>query len=73
MNDFNVYLFTSALYSMFLPRNKEWQAVIGLEIHAQIASASKLFARVSTKYGAPPNTQVSVFEAAHPGTLPVST
>ncbi|XP_045133440.1 glutamyl-tRNA(Gln) amidotransferase subunit B, mitochondrial-like [Portunus trituberculatus] len=48
-----------------------WEAVIGLEIHAQISSASKLFARTSTEYGAPPNTQVSIFESAHPGTLPV--
>ncbi|XP_050738169.1 glutamyl-tRNA(Gln) amidotransferase subunit B, mitochondrial-like [Eriocheir sinensis] len=48
----------------------EWQAVVGLEIHAQISSASKLFSRVSTKYGAPPNTQVGIFESAHPGTLP---
>lgn len=48
-----------------------WQPVIGLEIHAQISSASKLFSRVNTKYGAPPNTQVGIFESAHPGTLPV--
>lgn len=58
---------------MYLFSRNEWQSVIGLEIHAQISSASKLFSRVSTKYGAPPNTQVSVFESAHPGTLPVST
>lgn len=48
-----------------------WQPVIGLEVHAQILSASKLFSRVCAKYGAPPNTQVGIFEAAHPGTLPV--
>ncbi|XP_071524686.1 uncharacterized protein GatB isoform X2 [Panulirus ornatus] len=48
-----------------------WQPVIGLEIHAQISSASKLFSRVSTTYGAPPNTQVGIFESSHPGTLPV--
>lgn len=47
-----------------------WQPVIGLEVHAQILSASKLFSRVGAKYGAPPNTQVGIFEAAHPGTLP---
>lgn len=50
---------------------EKWQPVIGLEIHAQISSASKLFSRVKTKYGAPPNTQVGIFESAHPGTLPV--
>lgn len=48
-----------------------WQPVIGLEIHAQISSASKLFSRVGTRFGAPPNSQVGVFESAHPGTLPV--
>ncbi|KAK7063261.1 hypothetical protein SK128_028364 [Halocaridina rubra] len=48
-----------------------WRPVIGLEVHAQILSASKLFSRVCAKYGAPPNTQVGIFEAAHPGTLPV--
>ncbi|XP_064078843.1 glutamyl-tRNA(Gln) amidotransferase subunit B, mitochondrial-like isoform X3 [Macrobrachium nipponense] len=48
-----------------------WQPVIGLEVHAQILSASKLFSRVGAKYGAPPNTQVGIFEAAHPGTLPI--
>ncbi|KAG0726931.1 Glutamyl-tRNA(Gln) amidotransferase subunit B, mitochondrial [Chionoecetes opilio] len=48
----------------------EWEPVIGLEIHAQITSVSKLFSRVSTEYGAPPNTQVGLFESAHPGTLP---
>nr|XP_045605638.1 LOW QUALITY PROTEIN: glutamyl-tRNA(Gln) amidotransferase subunit B, mitochondrial-like [Procambarus clarkii] len=48
-----------------------WEPVVGLEIHAQISSATKLFSRVSTRYGAPPNTQVGIFESAHPGTLPV--
>nr|XP_053641409.1 glutamyl-tRNA(Gln) amidotransferase subunit B, mitochondrial-like [Cherax quadricarinatus] len=48
-----------------------WEPVIGLEIHAQISSISKLFSRVGTRYGAPPNTQVGIFESAHPGTLPV--
>lgn len=46
--------------------------MIGLEIHAQILSTSKLFSRVGTRFGAPPNSQVGVFESAHPGTLPVS-
>ncbi|XP_076068019.1 glutamyl-tRNA(Gln) amidotransferase subunit B, mitochondrial [Oratosquilla oratoria] len=52
-------------------KRKVWQPVIGLEIHVQISSESKIFSRIPTKYGAPPNSQVGVFEAAHPGTLPV--
>ncbi|GFO02787.1 glutamyl-tRNA(gln) amidotransferase subunit b, mitochondrial [Plakobranchus ocellatus] len=48
-----------------------WEPVIGLEIHAQIKSASKLFSGAGTQYGASPNTQVSLFDAAFPGTLPV--
>ncbi|XP_041359895.1 glutamyl-tRNA(Gln) amidotransferase subunit B, mitochondrial-like isoform X2 [Gigantopelta aegis] len=52
-------------------RKSKWKSVIGLEIHAQILSKSKLFSGSSTKYGAPVNTQVSFFDAALPGTLPV--
>lgn len=48
----------------------DWEVVIGLEIHAQIESASKLFSRSSTAFGAEPNTQVSMVDAAMPGTLP---
>ncbi|KAF6040869.1 GATB [Bugula neritina] len=46
-------------------------AVIGLEIHAQINSKSKLFSGASTEYGSSPNSCVSYFDAALPGTLPV--
>ena len=49
----------------------EWQPVIGLEIHAQLNTASKLFSGASTAYGAEPNTQASAVDAAMPGTLPV--
>lgn len=49
----------------------EWEVVIGLEIHAQIASDSKLFSGASTKFGGGPNTQVSLVDAAMPGMLPV--
>ena len=49
----------------------EWKGVIGLEIHVQITSNSKLFSGSGTAYGAPINTQVSLFDAATPGTLPV--
>jgi aspartyl-tRNA(Asn)/glutamyl-tRNA(Gln) amidotransferase subunit B len=48
-----------------------WQPVIGLEIHAQLSAASKLFSGASTAYGAEPNTQASVVDVALPGTLPV--
>ena len=48
----------------------KYEAVIGLEIHAQLATASKLFCGDSTAFGAPPNTQVSPITLGHPGTLP---
>lgn len=53
-----------------MPRHK-WNSVVGLEIHAQIASKSKLFSGAENVYGAPTNTCVSPFDAAIPGTLPV--
>ena len=49
----------------------EWEVVIGLEVHAQITSEAKLFSGASTKFGAEPNTQVSLVDAAMPGMLPV--
>lgn len=49
----------------------DWEVVIGLEIHCQILSKSKLFSGSSTKFGAEPNTQVSFVDAAMPGMLPV--
>ncbi|PPR45860.1 MAG: Aspartyl/glutamyl-tRNA(Asn/Gln) amidotransferase subunit B [Alphaproteobacteria bacterium MarineAlpha5_Bin8] len=49
----------------------EWETIIGLEIHAQISSKSKLFSSSSTKFGSEPNTQVSLVDAAMPGMLPV--
>ena len=48
-----------------------WEVVIGLEVHAQVISASKLFSGSSTKFGAKPNTQVSLVDSAFPGMLPV--
>jgi len=48
-----------------------YEVVIGLEIHAQVLSNSKLFSSSSTKFGAEPNTQVSLVDAAFPGMLPV--
>ena len=48
-----------------------WEVVIGLEVHAQVSSNSKLFSGSSTKFGAEPNTQVSLVDSAFPGMLPV--
>ncbi|GAB6034784.1 Asp-tRNA(Asn)/Glu-tRNA(Gln) amidotransferase subunit GatB [Galenea microaerophila] len=48
-----------------------WEVVIGLEIHAQLKTQSKIFSGSSTAYGAEPNTQVSIVDAALPGALPV--
>jgi aspartyl-tRNA(Asn)/glutamyl-tRNA(Gln) amidotransferase subunit B len=49
----------------------EWEVVIGLEVHAQVTSKAKLFSGASTEFGAEPNTQVSLVDAAMPGMLPV--
>ena len=49
----------------------KWEVVIGLEVHAQVSSNSKLFSGSSTKFGADPNTQVSLVDSAFPGMLPV--
>ena len=49
----------------------KYEVVIGLEVHAQVLSNSKLFSTSSTKYGSEPNTQVSLVDAAFPGMLPV--
>ena len=51
--------------------DKVYEVVIGLEVHAQVTSNSKLFSTSSTKFGAEPNTQVSLVDAAFPGMLPV--
>ncbi len=48
-----------------------WETVIGLEVHVQLATHSKLFSGSSTTFGAAPNTQANVFDLAMPGTLPV--
>jgi aspartyl-tRNA(Asn)/glutamyl-tRNA(Gln) amidotransferase subunit B len=48
-----------------------WEAVIGLEIHAQLATKSKIFSGSPTAYGAEPNTQASLIDLAYPGVLPV--
>lgn len=48
-----------------------WETVIGLEIHAQVASKAKLFSGASTEFGGEPNSHVSLVDAAMPGMLPV--
>jgi aspartyl-tRNA(Asn)/glutamyl-tRNA(Gln) amidotransferase subunit B len=49
----------------------QWEAVIGLEIHAQLATVSKIFSGASTRYGAPPNSQACLVDLGYPGVLPV--
>ena len=51
--------------------NNEYEVIIGLEVHAQVLSNSKLFSSSPTKFGAEPNTQVSLVDAAFPGMLPI--
>lgn len=56
------------MYTYF--RN-QWKSVVGLEIHAQISSQSKLFSRSANEFASPVNTNVSLFDSSIPGTLPV--
>jgi aspartyl-tRNA(Asn)/glutamyl-tRNA(Gln) amidotransferase subunit B len=49
----------------------EWEVVIGMEVHAQVASNAKLFSGASTEFGGAPNSHVSLVDAAMPGMLPV--
>jgi aspartyl-tRNA(Asn)/glutamyl-tRNA(Gln) amidotransferase subunit B len=51
--------------------NGPWEVVLGLEVHAQVISKSKLFSGAATDFGAEPNSQVSFVDAAFPGMLPV--
>ena len=52
-------------------RTGQWEVVIGLEVHAQVSSNAKLFSGASTDFGAEPNANVSLVDAAMPGMLPV--
>ena len=52
-------------------KKSKWEVIIGLEVHAQVSSNAKLFSNSSTKFGADPNSQVSLIDAAMPGMLPV--
>src|SRR6187399_2230286 len=49
----------------------DWEVVIGMEVHAQVTSKSKLFSGASTEFGGEPNSHVSLVDAAMPGMLPV--
>jgi aspartyl-tRNA(Asn)/glutamyl-tRNA(Gln) amidotransferase subunit B len=49
----------------------DWEIVVGMEVHAQVASRAKLFSGASTRFGAEPNTNVALVDAAMPGMLPV--
>jgi len=49
----------------------DWEIVIGMEVHAQVTSEAKLFSGASTSFGAEPNSNVSLVDAAMPGMLPV--
>ncbi|MES9903110.1 MAG: Asp-tRNA(Asn)/Glu-tRNA(Gln) amidotransferase GatCAB subunit B, partial [Sedimenticola sp.] len=49
----------------------QWETVIGLEIHAQLATRSKIFSSASTTFGAAPNTQACNVDLGMPGVLPV--
>jgi aspartyl-tRNA(Asn)/glutamyl-tRNA(Gln) amidotransferase subunit B len=51
--------------------SSSWETVIGLEIHAQLATKSKIFSGSATAYGAPPNTQANLIDLGYPGVLPV--
>ena len=50
--------------------SKQYEAVIGLEVHAQLATKSKLFCSDATTFGAAPNTHISPVTMGHPGSLP---
>src|SRR3989304_2079070 len=49
----------------------EWETVVGLETHAQLATRSKIFSGAATRFGAAPNTQACAVDVALPGVLPV--
>jgi aspartyl-tRNA(Asn)/glutamyl-tRNA(Gln) amidotransferase subunit B len=54
-----------------MSNNTQWEVVIGLEVHAQLSTKSKLFSGAATAYGAPPNTQACAIDLGMPGVLPV--
>jgi aspartyl-tRNA(Asn)/glutamyl-tRNA(Gln) amidotransferase subunit B len=61
----------SATSNLIKGASGDWEVVIGLEVHAQVASKAKLFSGASTEFGGKPNSHVSLVDAAMPGMLPV--
>ncbi len=62
---------TAASAKLIRGATGDWEVVVGLEVHAQVVSRSKLFSGASTEFGGEPNTHVSLIDAAMPGMLPV--
>src|ERR1700723_1310576 len=62
---------TAASSKLVKGATADWEVIVGLEVHAQVTSRSKLFSGASTAFGAPPNSHVSLVDAAMPGMLPV--
>src|SRR3981081_3138831 len=54
-----------------MSETRTWETVIGVEIHAQLATRSKIFSGSATAYGAPPNAQANLVDLGYPGVLPV--
>ena len=63
--------YTSPKPKVIAGAREDWELVIGMEVHAQVRSDAKLFSGASTAFGAEPNTNVSLVDAAMPGMLPV--
>jgi aspartyl-tRNA(Asn)/glutamyl-tRNA(Gln) amidotransferase subunit B len=66
----SITLVPPGVFLFVMPAPGKYEAVIGLEVHVQLGTASKLFCGDSTSFGSEPNTQVSTITLAHPGTLP---
>lgn len=56
---------------MSIPHYKDWEAVIGLEVHVQLNTRTKLFSRTANRFGSEPNTNVGLTDTGQPGTLPI--
>ncbi len=63
--------FTAPAPKVIQGTKEDWELVIGLEVHAQVASNAKLFSGASTAFGSEPNSNVAFVDAAMPGMLPV--
>ena len=63
--------YTSPAPKVIAGATSDWELVIGLEVHAQVATKAKLFSGASTQFGAEPNSNVAFVDAGMPGMLPV--